>query len=31
MIDGTFSQIKTSLNEWTRITPPAEMSMPETQ
>ena len=29
MIDGTFSQIKTSLNEWTRITPPAEMSMPE--
>ena len=29
MIDGTFSQIKTSLSEWTRITPPAEMNMPE--
>ena len=29
MIDGTFSQIKTSLSEWTRISPPAEMSMPE--
>ena len=29
MIDGTFSQIKTSLGEWTRITPPAEMNMPE--
>ena len=29
MIDGTFSQIKTSLSEWTRISPPAEMNMPE--
>ena len=29
MVDGTFSQIKTSLSEWTRITPPAEMNMPE--
>ncbi len=29
MIDGTFSPIKTSLSEWTRITPPAEMNMPE--
>ena len=29
MIDGTFSQIKTSLSEWTRISPPAKMNMPE--
>ena len=29
MIDGTFSQLKTSLSEWTRISPPAEMNMPE--
>ena len=29
MVDGTFSQIKTSLSEWTRITPPSEMNMPE--
>ena len=29
MVDGTFTQIKTSLAEWTRITPPSEMSMPE--
>ena len=29
MIDGSFSQIKTSLSEWTRISPPAEMNMPE--
>ena len=29
MVDGTFSQIKTSLSEWTRISPPAEMNMPE--
>ena len=29
MVDGTFTQIKTSLSEWTRITPPQEMSMPK--
>ena len=29
MIDGTFTAIKTSLSEWTRITPPIEMNMPE--
>ena len=29
MLDGTFSQLKTSLSEWTRISPPAEMNMPE--
>ena len=29
MVDGSFSQIKTSLAEWTRITPPMEMQMPQ--
>ena len=28
MMDGTFTPIKTSLSEWTRITPPIEMNMP---
>ena len=29
MLDGSFNEIKTSLSEWSRITPPSEMSMPE--
>lgn len=29
MVDGSFQTIKTSLSEWTRITPPMEMHMPE--
>ena len=29
MVDGSFQTIKTSLSEWTRITPPMEMAMPE--
>ena len=29
MVDGSFSQIKTSLAEWTRVTPPMEMQMPQ--
>jgi len=29
MTDGSFSQIKTSLSEWTRMSPPIEMDMPE--
>ena len=29
MVDGSFSQMKTSLAEWTRITPPMEMQMPQ--
>ena len=28
MVDGSFTAIKTTLAEWTRITPPSEMSMP---
>ncbi len=28
MVDGSFTAIKTSLSEWTRITPPSEMNMP---
>ena len=28
MVDGSFTQIKTTLAEWTRITPPMEMNMP---
>jgi len=29
MLDGSFSSIKTTLAEWSRITPPTEMNMPE--
>ena len=29
MMDGSFQTIKTTLIEWTRITPPIEMHMPE--
>ena len=29
MLDGSFTAIKTSLSEWSRITPPSEMNMPE--
>ncbi|GIR29985.1 MAG: hypothetical protein CM15mP44_2680 [Candidatus Neomarinimicrobiota bacterium] len=29
MLDGSFNEIKTSLSEWSRITPPSEMNMPE--
>ncbi len=29
MIDGSFQTIKTTLSEWTRITPPIEMNMPK--
>ncbi|MBH11018.1 MAG: sodium:solute symporter [Candidatus Marinimicrobia bacterium] len=29
MIDGSFTSIKTTLSEWSRITPPNEMNMPE--
>jgi Na+/proline symporter len=29
MFDGSFMSIKTSLAEWSRITPPSEMNMPE--
>ena len=29
MIDGGFTEIKTTLSEWSRITPPSEMNMPE--
>ena len=29
MIDGSFQTIKTTLFEWTRITPPIEMQMPK--
>ena len=28
MADGTFTQIKTSLSEWARMTPPSQMNMP---
>tara|TARA_Y100001934_G_C12375307_1_gene788843 strand:+ start:830 stop:2629 length:1800 start_codon:yes stop_codon:yes gene_type:complete len=28
MVDGSFTAIKTTLSEWTRITPPNEMNMP---
>ena len=28
MVDGSFTAIKTTLAEWTRITPPSEMDMP---
>ncbi len=29
MVDGSFQAIKTTLSEWTRITPPIEMQMPK--
>ena len=29
MMDGSFMAIKTTLAEWTRMTPPSEMNMPE--
>ncbi|MEC9456929.1 MAG: sodium:solute symporter [Candidatus Neomarinimicrobiota bacterium] len=29
MVDGSFTAIKTTLVEWSRITPPNEMNMPE--
>lgn len=29
MMDGSFTAIKTTLSEWSRMTPPTEMSMPE--
>jgi Na+/proline symporter len=29
MVDGSFTAIKTTLAEWSRITPPNEMNMPE--
>jgi len=29
MIDGSFTAIKTTLAEWSRMTPPQEMNMPE--
>ena len=29
MIDGSFTALKTTLAEWSRITPPSEMNMPE--
>ena len=29
MLDGSFKEIPTSLSEWSRITPPSEMNMPE--
>ena len=29
MIDGSFQSIKTLVSDWTRITPPLEMSMPK--
>ena len=28
MLDGSFTTIKTTLSEWSRITPPNEMNMP---
>ncbi len=28
MLDGSFTAVKTSLAEWSRITPPSEMNMP---
>ena len=29
MADGSFSLVKTFLSDWTRMTPPMEMNMPE--
>jgi len=29
MVDGSFTEIKTTLSEWSRILPPSEMNMPE--
>ena len=29
MMDGSFTELKTSLSEWSRITPPSMMDMPE--
>ena len=29
MVDGSFTSIKTTLSEWSRMTPPQEMNMPE--
>ena len=28
MLDGSFTTIKTTLSEWSRMTPPNEMNMP---